>query len=70
MNNQVQEKIIKGHKTGGLVLFLTIVAYIAAGPVLGMCASAGLWPVSVLCGLYLAVLPPYLPISVPSRTRR
>ncbi len=55
MNNQVQEKIIKGHKTGGLVLFLTIVAYIAAGPVLGMCASAGLWPVSVFCGLYLGL---------------
>jgi regulator of protease activity HflC (stomatin/prohibitin superfamily) len=55
MNNQVQEKIIKGHKTGGIVLFLTIVAYIAAGPVLGMCASAGLWPISVLCGLYLGL---------------
>ncbi len=53
MNNQVQEKIIEGHKNGGFVLFLIILAYIAAGPILAIAGNAGLWPISVLCGLYL-----------------
>ena len=34
MRDNVQEKIIKGHKTGGLVLFLVILGYVAAIPVM------------------------------------
>ena len=34
MRDNVQEKIIKGHKIGGLVLFLVILGYIAAIPVM------------------------------------
>ncbi len=35
MNNNVQEKTIKGHKTGGLVLCLVILLYIVAVPLVG-----------------------------------
>lgn len=54
-NNAVQEKFIKGHKTGGLVLFLVIVLYIAAIPVAIVCGESGFWPVSVLAILWLCL---------------
>ncbi|MBO6205698.1 MAG: SPFH domain-containing protein [Lachnospiraceae bacterium] len=48
MKTNVQEKIITGHKTGGLVLLITIVLYVLAIP--GM-VMGGIF--SVLCGLWL-----------------
>ena len=53
MNNQVQEKIISGHKTGGLVLFLSIVAYIAAGPLIAVASAYGCWPLTIICVIWL-----------------
>jgi len=55
MNNQVQEKIIKGHKIGGLVLFLSLVAYIAAVPVIIFSSANGIWPLTVLAIIWLCV---------------
>ena len=48
MRTNVQEKIITGHKTGGLVLLITIVLYVLAIP--GM-VMGGIF--SVICGLWL-----------------
>ena len=55
MNNQVQEKIIKGHKIGGLVLFLSLAAYIAAVPVIIFASSNGIWPLTVLAVIWLCI---------------
>ena len=54
-NNNVQEKFISGHKTGGLVLFLVIVLYIAAIPVAIICGESGMWPLTVLSILWLCL---------------
>ncbi len=53
MNNQVQEKILEGNKNGALVLVLTLVGYIVGVPLVIISGSIGLWPVTILCVLYL-----------------
>ncbi|MCR4748383.1 MAG: SPFH domain-containing protein, partial [Lachnospiraceae bacterium] len=53
MNNQVQEKIIKGKKIGGLVLFLSIAAYIAAVPIILFSSANGIWPLMLLAIVWL-----------------
>ncbi len=55
MNDQIQEKIIKGHKNGGLVLFLSIAAYVVA--VIGVIYSLirEIWPLTVLSAAWLCI---------------
>ena len=48
MRTNVQEKIITGHKIGGLVLLITIVLYVLAIPGIVM---GGIF--SIICGLWL-----------------
>ena len=54
-NENVQEKIIKGHKTGGLVLFLVIIGYVLAVPAMGIFAAMGLWILNIACILWLCL---------------
>ncbi len=54
-NTNVQEKFITGHKTGGLVLFLIIVLYIAAIPAAIIGGEGGLWPITVLAIAWLCL---------------
>jgi regulator of protease activity HflC (stomatin/prohibitin superfamily) len=54
-NGNVQEKIIKGHKTGGLVLFLVIIGYVLAVPAMGIFAAMGLWILNIACILWLCL---------------
>ncbi len=53
MNANVQEKIISGHKTGGLMLFLILVLYIAAIPGVIAGGVGGAWPIALLSGIWL-----------------
>ncbi|MBQ8085089.1 MAG: SPFH domain-containing protein [Lachnospiraceae bacterium] len=52
-NRVIEEKIIKGHKTGGLMLFLILAFYVVAtlGIIYGGATSNGV--LAVLCGAYL-----------------
>lgn len=54
-NKIIEEKIISGHKTGGLMLFLTLALYVVAtiGVIYGGTMSNG--PIAVVSGLYLFV---------------
>ncbi len=55
MNDQVQEKLIKGHKIGGLVLFLSIVAYVAAVPVMIYSYLRGMGLLTILAIIWLCL---------------
>ncbi len=54
-NKIIEEKIISGHKTGGLMLFLTLALYVVAtiGVIYGGTMSNG--PIAVISGIYLFV---------------
>lgn len=54
-NKIIEEKIIRGHKTGGLMLFLTLALYVVAtiGVIYGGTMSNG--PIAVISGIYLFV---------------
>ena len=53
MRTNVQEKIINGHKTGGLVLLLVIALYILAIPGIAFGAASGMGIISVLSVIWL-----------------
>ena len=53
MRTNVQEKIISGHKTGGLVLLLVIALYILAIPGIAFGAASGMGIISVLSVIWL-----------------
>ena len=53
MNNSVQEKIIEGHKNGGIVLILVVVGYLLVIPVAAIADSAGFWFISVLSMIWI-----------------
>ena len=55
MNTNVQEKIIRGHKIGGLVLFLVIALYILAIPGVALGAASGMGIISVISVLWLCL---------------
>ena len=55
MRTNVQEKIMNGHKTGGLVLLLVIVLYILAIPGIAFGAASGMGIISVLSVIWLCV---------------
>jgi len=55
MNGNVQEKIITGHKTGGLVLLLVIILYILAVPATMMASDFGVPWLSGLAVLWLCL---------------
>ena len=55
MNTNVQEKILKGSKIGGLVLFLVIALYILAIPAVAYGASSGYGIVSVLAVIWMSL---------------
>ena len=52
-NKIIEEKLINGHKTGGLMLFLTLALYVVAtiGIIYGGTMSNG--PIAVISGIYL-----------------
>lgn len=54
-NNNVTEKILNASKTGGLVLFLVIVGYIAAIPGVIFASMNGLWPVTTILTIWLCL---------------
>ena len=54
-NGNVQERIIEGHKTGGLVLFIVIALYVLAIPGMGVFAAYGLWFMNIACILWLCL---------------
>ena len=53
MRTNVQEKILNGHKTGGLVLFLVIALYILAIPGIAFGAAIEMGFISVICVIWL-----------------
>lgn len=53
MRTNVQEKILSGHKIGGLVLFLVIALYILAIPGIAFGAGSGMGIISVICIIWL-----------------
>ena len=53
MRTNVQEKIMNGHKTGGLVLLLVIALYILAIPGIAFGAASGMGIISVLSVIWL-----------------
>ena len=53
MKANVQEKIMNGHKTGGLVLLLVIALYIVAIPGIAFGAAMDMGIISVLCVIWL-----------------
>ncbi|MBP5608926.1 MAG: SPFH domain-containing protein [Lachnospiraceae bacterium] len=55
MRTNVQEKILSGHKIGGLVLFLVIALYILAIPGIAFGAASGMGIISVICVIWLCV---------------
>ena len=55
MKTNVQEKIMNGHKIGGLMLFLSIALYIAAVPLCMYGAATGNGLITVLCILWFCL---------------
>ena len=55
MRTNVQEKILNGHKIGGLVLFLVIALYILAIPGVALGAASGMGIISVISVLWLCL---------------
>ncbi len=55
MRTNVQEKILSGHKIGGLVLFLVIALYILAIPGVAFGAASGMGIISVISVLWLCL---------------
>ena len=55
MRTNVQEKILSGHKIGGLVLFLVIALYILAIPGVALGAASGMGIISVISVLWLCL---------------
>ena len=53
MRTNVQEKILSGHKIGGLVLFLVIALYILAIPGVAFGAASGMGIISVISVIWL-----------------
>ncbi len=53
MNSEVKEKIIKGHKCGGLVLFLIILGYIVAFPMMMFGGETGNVILSIIGAIYV-----------------
>ena len=55
MRTNVQEKILSGHKIGGLVLFLVIALYILAIPGVALGSASGMGIISVISVLWLCL---------------
>ncbi|MBR3307687.1 MAG: SPFH domain-containing protein [Lachnospiraceae bacterium] len=55
MKTNVQEKIISGHKTGGLVLLLVIALYVLAIPAMMFGTITSLWFINAGCVIWLAL---------------
>ena len=53
MNTNVQEKILRGHKIGGFMLFLVIILYILAIPGMMVCTEYDFYLGNFLIGIYL-----------------
>ncbi len=47
MEKNVQEKIIKGHKIGGLILFLVIMGYLFSIPLISIASATGIYLISI-----------------------
>lgn len=53
MNTNIQEKILRGHKIGGFMLFLVIILYILAIPGMMVCSEYDFYLGNFLIGIYL-----------------
>ena len=53
MNNTVKEKILNGHKIGGLVLFLVILGYVVAFPLAAYASGTNNFLITIACGAYI-----------------
>ena len=55
MNNNVQEKIMRGHKIGGLMLFLVIALYILCVPGMIYGITSGKGIINIICIVWMAL---------------